>query len=285
VKVALVQDTPRLGDVAANLERTLELLEEAARRGADVALLPELFLTGYRLGDLVPEVALRLDRPGPVLDRLLAASRRIAFALGLVEESCHHLYYNVAAWFAGGELRHVHRKCYLPTYGMFREGMDFARGETIRTFETPFGRAGLLICEDAWHPSTATILALQGATLVFVLSASPLRGLGVGRHNLSIDTWVQLLTTLARFHGFPVCYVNRTGFEDGLGFGGGSFATDAAGNLLASARDIDPELLLVDVPVERTRDMRFAYPLLRDERPDLVWRELGRILGREGDDR
>ncbi len=282
MKIALVQFTPRLGDVAANLDRLEAEAAGAAAAGAGLVLFPELALTGYRLRDLVPLVALRLDRPGPVLDRLRALSRRVPFVLGLVEESADHRFYNSAAYFEDGELRHVHRKVYLPTYGMFDEAMDFAPGERLCAFETRFGRAGLLVCEDIWHPVAATVLAQDGATLLLVLAASPLRGLGAGTGLLSADSVRQLVQSLSRFNTLPAFYCNRSGFEDGIGFAGASFATGPSGQLLGEAPTLEEARLLLDFDPEETRLARAAYPLVRDERINVLVREFERIARARG---
>lgn len=281
MKIALVQFTPRLGDVAANLARIEREAADAAGAGAHLVVFPELALTGYRLRDLVPAVAVRLDADGPVRDRLLAVSRRVPLLLGLAEESADHRFYNSAVYLDDGAVQHVHRKCYLPTYGMFDEAMDFAPGERLAAFDTRVGRAGVLVCEDVWHPAAATVLAQDGATLLFVLSASPLRGLGVGSDPgvLSADAVRELVRSLSRFNTLPAFYCNRSGFEDGLGFAGGSFATGASGELLGTAPPLEEARLSIDLDPAQTRVARAAYPLVRDERIHLLARELLRIAG------
>src|SRR6185503_20863567 len=116
-RVALAQIAPRLGELDANLALHLEAIQRARRQGAGLVVFPELSLTGYLLRDDVPEVALRIEDPR--LARLLRASRDIDVVLGLVEESPGHRFYNAAAYLSGGRVLHVHRKVYLPTYGMF----------------------------------------------------------------------------------------------------------------------------------------------------------------------
>jgi len=277
VRIALAQTDPHLGDVAANLESIEATVALAAEQGADLAIFPELALTGYRLRDLVPQVAVRLDRAGPVRDRLAALSSRLPFLLGLVEESADHRFYNAAAYFEDGRLVHVHRKVYLPTYGMFDEAMDFARGRRLAAFDTRFGRAGTLICEDLWHPTATTVLALDGAVLLFGIASSPLRGQGAGADDPSHISGRQLAEVLARFHTLPVIYVNRSGYEEGLAFGGGSFALGAMGDALAEAPLLEEALVVATLDPDRTRAARAAYPLMRDERPGLLARELRRV--------
>lgn len=282
MKVALIQLSPHLGDLGANLALIRAAVTAAAERGAELALLPELALTGYRLRDLVPEVALRLDRPGPILDGLKQLSTMIPLVCGLVEESPERRFYNAAVYLDGGEIGHVHRKCYLPNYGLFDEAMDFAPGPRLSAFDTRFGRLGILICEDAWHPAAATVLTQDGATALLVPSVSPLRGLATRPEMDSAALWRLLLESTARFHTVPVLYCGRVGFEDGLAYAGGSYAVGPGGEPLAPPLDRETATLIVQVDPERTRTARAAYPLLRDERPELIARELRRIIAERG---
>ena len=134
-----------------------------------------------------------------------------------------------------GRLVHVHRKLYLPTYGLFDEGRDVGAGDALRAFENGFGRAGILICEDAWHPTTAWLLAQQGAEVLFVLGNGPTRGAREGRGITSLNVWRDLLRVTAQFQTSWVVYVNRVGVEDGLSFGGGSAVVDPFGRVTAES--------------------------------------------------
>jgi predicted amidohydrolase len=126
LKVGLAQIYPRLGDLEANLEKHLEFIEEAAARGADLVVFPELSLTGYVLQDLTYEVAIRPEPDHPILRPLLDASRRVDLVVGFVEIDERGRYYTAGAYLSGGQMVHRHRKVYLPTYGMFDEGRDMA---------------------------------------------------------------------------------------------------------------------------------------------------------------
>ena len=183
VIVALAQCYPKLGDVAANLAMHLEIVDEAAAHDAGLVVFPELSMTGYFLKDQVPDVALRLD--SKEVRTLIDASRRqrIDIVAGLVLESDSHRFYNASVYIASGEVLHVHRKVYLPTYGLFYEQRYVAAGDRFRAFDAPLGdgvgnswRAGMLICEDLWHPSAAVLLARQGMDMLVCPSASPGRG-------------------------------------------------------------------------------------------------------------
>ncbi|HET9299146.1 MAG TPA: nitrilase-related carbon-nitrogen hydrolase [Candidatus Polarisedimenticolaceae bacterium] len=281
-RVALAQIAPRLGDLGANLALHLEAIQRARRQGAGLVVFPELSLTGYLLRDDVPEVAVGIDDPR--LSRLLRASRDIDVVLGLVEEAPGHRFHNAAAYLSGGRVLHVHRKVYLPTYGMFDEGRDFAAGDRFRAFAAPFGPAGLLVCEDAWHPSAPWLLAQEGAEVLFVLSSGPTRGARPKQKDVSsVAVWHQLLRTTAQFLTTFVVYVNRVGYEDGLNFGGGSIAVDPFGRELAALPALEPALAVTELDPEVLRRARTAYPLLRDEKLDLVRRELDRLLVRRYD--
>jgi predicted amidohydrolase len=142
-------------------------------------LFPELSLTGYFLRDMVPNVALKIS--SREIQHLQGLSRKVAFVAGLVEESPDCRFYNAAVYFEGGKIRHLHRKVYLPTYGMFDEQRYFARGDRVRAFDSKFGRLATLVCEDLWHPSTLYLSALDGALLALCPSASPLRGISDGQ--------------------------------------------------------------------------------------------------------
>ena len=280
-RIALAQISPRLGDVEANLSLHLDTARRARREGAQVVVFPELSLTGYLLRDQVPEVALTVD--DPVVQRLARASRGIDMVVGLVEDAPGHRFHNAAAYFAGGRLVHVHRKVHLPTYGMFEEGRDFAAGVRLRAFDARPGRAGLLVCEDAWHPVCAWLLAQDGAEVLIVPSSGPTRGARPGRGVTSVAVWHELLRITSQFLTCYAVYVNRVGCEDGLTFGGGSVAVDPFGRIVGELPPLEEGLAVVELRAEVLRRARSAYPLLRDENLELVRRELDRVLAAHHD--
>ncbi len=138
-RIAAAQMVPRLGDIEANLAQYEAQLRAARDGGVDLLVFPELSLTGYFLKDMVSTVALRLD--SPQVRKLSALSRQTAFVAGLVEETDDFRFHNSAVYFEDGKIRHVHRKVYLPTYGLFDEGRYFARGREIRSFPSKFGQS------------------------------------------------------------------------------------------------------------------------------------------------
>jgi len=276
-RIALAQMEPILGDVEANMSRHVAWARQAISRGADLLVFPELSLTGYLLQDLVADVAVSLDRPEPIRP-LLETSRRIAMVVGLVEESTGHRFHNSALFLAGGRVRHVHRKVYLPTYGMFDEGRFFAAGDRIEAFPTPFGRMGMLICEDFWHPSSALVLAQDGADCLLVLSAGPTEAIGRQGGSIGQATWRNLARVTAQMQTLFVAYVNRVGFEDGVNFAGGSCVIDPLGECLAEGPSLEDGLVVCDLERSTLRRARTFYPLLRDERLPVLAREIERLL-------
>ncbi len=279
IRVAIAQINPRLGDLQANLSLYEEKIRQGIKERADLLVFPELSLTGYYLRDMVPSVALS-DR-SPEMRKLKQLSREIAFVAGLVEESADHRFFNSAVYFEDGAVRHVHRKVYLPTYGMFDEQRYFARGDRIRAFDTKFGRIAMLVCEDLWHPSTIYLAALDGALAVICPSSSPLRGI-VDEQSQDDNAryWEMINRVNAETFSLFMIYGNRVGFEDGVGFWGGSEIVDPFGQRIAKAKYYEEAFLVGDVTLESVRRKRTMAPLLRDEDLDLTINELMRIRER-----
>ena len=287
VSVALAQFYPRLGDVAANIAAHLTIISAAAASGAGLVVFPELSLTGYFLKDQVPEVALRIE--APEIRALLDASRDggIDIVAGLILESDAHRFYNASLYISGGEVVHVHRKVYLPTYGLFDEQRYLAAGDRFRAFEAPLGnrtdhrwRAGILICEDLWHPMSVALLARQGVDLIICPSASPGRGLLQGEAVGTASSYDVMTRTYAQLFTTYVLYCNRSGFEDGVGFWGGSRVVDPAGSVVAEVRGAQESVLFHSLERSALRRARVAYPLLRDERNDVNDAETDRLRRR-----
>jgi NAD+ synthase (glutamine-hydrolysing) len=278
INLALAQINTRLGDVSSNLEKHLQLCQQAVHGGMDLLIFPELSLTGYVLQDLVPMVACRPAMDDPIFKPLLQASQSIDLVVGFVDEDSRHRFHIASAYLSKGEVLHIHHKVYLPTYGLFDEGRFFAPGTKVAAFDTRFGRMGLLICEDFWHASPPYILWQDGADLLLLSSASPGRGLGPGP-TLDSSAWVeQINRAYASLFTIFVAHANRTGFEDGLNFWGGSTVFDPNGTLLAQAPYFEEALTCVQIDLNQLHRTRARLPMLRDEDPALLQRELDRIL-------
>ncbi|GAC1569780.1 MAG: carbon-nitrogen hydrolase [Candidatus Dormibacteria bacterium] len=266
------------------------VLGQAADRGAHLVVFPELSLTGYFLKDLVPEVALRLDS-APLLE-LAEACSGIDAVVGLVLESDDARFYNAAVYLAGGRVQHVHRKVYLPTYGLFEEGRYLAQGDRFRAFEAPLAaaaprrpwRAGLLVCEDMWHPSAPAVLARDGVELFLCPSASPARGVHRGETLGSEQSYAAITRTYAELYTAYVVYCNRVGYEDGVAFWGGSRVVGPDGWVVGAVAGTDEELVLHRLDLATVRRARVEQPLLRDERHDVSDAESDRLRRRRTQD-
>lgn len=278
LRLALAQINTVLGDVAANLEKHLNLAGQAQAAGADLLIFPELSLTGYGLQDLVPAVAHQPRADDPVFGPLLEASQELDLVVGFVDEDTRHRFFIAAAYLSKGKVEHVHHKVYLPTYGLFDEKRFFACGEAVRAFDTRFGRLGILICEDFWHMSLPYLLWLDGADLLMLTSSAPGRGLGDGEM-VESARWVEdIQRAYANLFTCFVVHTNRVGYEDGLNFWGGATVFGPNGDLLARGPSYKEALTLVELDLAQIRRTRARMPLLRDERTSLVMRELKRIL-------
>lgn len=281
-RVAVAQVAPILGDVEKNLALHEKVAREAISQAVNLLVFPELSLTGYFLKDQVTSVA--LTEQAPALDALRNLSHRVAMVVGFVEEAPGHRFHNAAAYLEGGEIRHIHRKVYLPTYGIFDEQRYLAAGASIQAFDTALGRMAILICEDLWHPAVAGIAAWDGAEVILCPSASPGRGLGQAEPFQNASTWERVIRAYGDLFTSFVVYANRVGYEDGACFWGGSEVVGPTGQALAKARYLEEELLVVEVEGGALRRARVANPLLRDERLDLTLQELQRILRARGGD-
>lgn len=275
----LAQIKPKLGCVADNLATVEEQTKKAVSANADLIVFPELALTGYFLKDLVPEVALRLD--SHEIQQLTQLSRCISIAVGFVEVTDDYRFFNSVVYLEDGAIRHLHRKVYLPTYGLFDEQRYLARGERFRAFDTKFGRMGLLICEDMWHMSASYILAMDGATTLICLSSSPGRGVG-GEALDSATAWQQLTSTTAMFLNCRVLYCNRVGFEDGVNFWGGSEYVSPSGSSIKRGNILAEDFVTAKLDEGCLRRERIFSPMLRDENLFVTMQELRRIEQERG---
>jgi NAD+ synthase (glutamine-hydrolysing) len=275
LRVAMAQIAPVLGDVQRNLALHLEQIEAARRQHADLIVFPELSLTGYFVRDMVPDLA--VSPAGPEVRQLIDAAGAMSLVVGLVEESPRHRFYNSALWIEGGRMVHVHRKVYLPTYGLFDEQRYFAAGERILAFDTArFGRVGILVCEDFWHLSAAAIMQAEEVDLLVCPANSPARGVE-GETVRTAEVYQQIARTFAQLLGAAVVVVNRVGFEDGLCFWGGSMAVGPDGRTVAQAPMLDEALCVAVFDPAELRRQRLITPLSRDERLLVTIEELNRI--------
>ncbi len=216
--VYLAQIAPQLN--RSNLQRILPVIEQSR---AEVIVFPELALNGYLLQDKVYEDAYEIEE----LMQLQEASKERDIVIGAAIKQEGRTY-NSALYFSEGHMLHMHHKMHLPNYGMFEEARYFFKGEQITCFDTSYGKAAMLVCEDLWRASVMATLAELKPDCIYVLAASPSRDFsdaGIGIES----QWHALLTSCALLCSSYVIFVNRVGFEDGLGFWGGSRIITAEG--------------------------------------------------------
>ena len=277
VRVAIAQCAPALGAVHRNLEMHRAWIAKARDAGAGLVIFPELSLTGYYLKDLAADVACAAD--DPVLAPIAEASRALDISAGFVERSADAKLHIAQGYWSGGKLVHVHRKVYLPTYGIFDDGRYFGQGDRFETFAAAGGTAGIAICEDLWHVSTPYLLAAAGTSLVFCPSASPGRGVAEGGDLGTAESCRLMDRFYAQYLTIYVVYANRVGHEDGIAFWGGSEIVAPDGTVVARAPEFDEHLLVGEIDTELVARERARNPLLRDEREDIVLRNLASRLG------
>jgi predicted amidohydrolase len=222
MRLALAQFDSTIGEVDANLGRIEEATAMASDQKVDLIVFPELATHGYWLGQVTDTPSLAATDP-----RLVALSAgRPDIVVGFHEQARVRSY-NAAGYFSGGELVHVHRKLYLPTYLAWEERKHSSPGQTVRAFDTAHGRVAMLICNDAWQPVLPWLAAQDGAELVIVPtnSAEPTDPRALD----TIEYWEHLLVSIARMQQCWLVFVNRAGTEAGARFWGGSRVLDPTG--------------------------------------------------------
>ena len=222
---------------------------------------------------------MRLDDPR--LADLAAATQGMSAVVSFVEESADHRLFIAAALLEDGAIRHVHRKLFLPTYGLFDERRFFAAGDMLRAVPSRLGVGlGVGVCEDFWHLAVPALLALDGAQILINVSSSPGRDLAA-TNEVGLGTatsWRTLMRTYAQLTTSFVIFCNRVGVDESISFWGGSEVIAPTGAAVFSAPLYDEGLFMVDIALADIRRERIGLPLLRDERPELEVRELARII-------
>ncbi len=277
VRIAIAQCAPALGAFERNLATHEAWIERARAAGAHVVVFPELSLTGYYLKDLAADVATAAT--GERLARIADASADIDVSAGFVERGADAVLYIAQGYWSRGALVHVHRKVYLPTYGIFDDGRYFGAGDRFDVFPSALGTTGIAICEDLWHVSTPYLYAATGATVVLSPSASPGRGVAEGGDLGTAESCRLMDRFYAQYLTLYVVFANRVGGEDGIAFWGGSEVVAPDGTVVARAPDFEEDLLVAEIDAALVGRERDRNPLVRDERRDLVHAQLGRRLG------
>jgi N-carbamoylputrescine amidase len=288
-KIALIQMSCE-PDTAANLDKAADRVREAARAGANVVCLPELFRAQYfcqreehALFDLAESI------PGPSSERLAAVAReeKVVVIASLFERRAPGLYHNTAAVLeSDGSLAGIYRKMHIPDDPLYYEKFYFTPGDLgFKAFSTSQGEIGTLVCWDQWYPEGARVTALKGATTLFFPTAigwHPSEKAEFGEAQYS--AWQTIQRAHAIANGVFVGAVNRVGFEHGdvvhngviikgpegagLEFWGGSFIADPFGRIIAKAPHDREDILIAEIDLKLLEDTRRNWPFLRDRRID-----------------
>ena len=273
VTLALAQFQPRKGDYAGNLSRIAEIIAQTAAldERPHLVCFPETALSGYFLEGGVREHAVTAGKLAGDLHRAYGAGPSIDVCVGFYEV-WHNKLYNSAMYLSLGEsipfIRHVHRKVFLPTYGLFDEERFVERGREIRAFDTPWGRAAILVCEDVWHSMTGTIVALDGAQLIIVPTAPPARGNWPKADDVpgpaSSSRWERLARDMADEHGLYVALVHLVGSEGGKVFPGGAMIAGPKGEVRTRGPMWDEALVIARIDLDDVTRARADMPLVAD---------------------
>lgn len=279
MRIALAQVHCILGDIDANVERAAKAIASARADGADLVVFPELNLCGYSVGQVEDD----LDMPAndERILRLAAEAGPMAVLVGFSESGSGLHTYNSAAYLASGKLVHVHRKLYLPTYGVFEERKHFSPGQQMRAFDTSHARTAILTCNDAWQPQLAFVAVQDGARLLLMPTSSA-QSLFPDRYD-SPTYWQDITRFYARMFQVFVVFVNRVGAEGQLRFWGGSHVVDPWGKVLAEAPLDEEAVLCVDIDLATVRRRRREVPLVKEARLGMVLREMQRLVDEGGD--
>ncbi|MBA3250277.1 MAG: amidohydrolase [Geodermatophilaceae bacterium] len=279
MRIAVAQVDCVLGDIDANVERAAKAIAQARADGAELVVFPELNLSGYSVGQVEDDLDMRTDDAR--LLRLADDAGPMGLLLGFCEDGAGVHTYNSAAYFQAGQLVHVHRKLYLPTYDIFEERKHFSPGQHMRAFDTAHDRCAILTCNDAWQPQLA-FLAVQDGARILLMPTSSAQSRFPRRYD-SPTYWRDITTFYARMFQVYVVFVNRVGAEGQLRFWGGSHVVDPWGGFVAEAPLDEEAVLTVDIDRASVRRRRREVPLVREARLGLVQREVQRLVEEGGD--
>src|SRR3954471_12135566 len=275
LRLAIAQIRPQKGAYEQNLCRMGALFREVGSwpEPPELVVAPEAALTGYFLEGGVRDLALPAEQLFDDLSRQHEESgiAPLDIALGFYEVHGNRLYNSGLYASLGGSaagIRHIHRKIFLPTYGVFDEERFVEAGRSVQAFDTPWGRAAMLICEDAWHSFTPMLAALDGAQLIIIPSASPARGVvtsdDTAGRPLSLARWSRLAQDISGEHGVYVALPQLVGFEGGKAFPGGSILAGPRGDILAQGPVFQEAVIPAILDFEEITRARADLPLLAD---------------------
>jgi predicted amidohydrolase len=274
MRVSLAQINSKLGDIKENIKIHKYYVEKGIESKSNLIIFPELSISGYYLLDGTLEVSLKKE---DILEIFKEESKKIDISIGFPELGDDKITYISQIYLSKGEILNVYRKIYPPNHGMFEDLKFFGRGKRVKAFETNYGKFGVLICRDFFHPSLPLLYYFQNIDLLILVSAIPVRG-SYREEGLGIYESTEKLLSIysQRFH-FYVVFVNRVGFEDGIPFMGGSMAFDSSGRKILSLPLIKESFETIEINFENIKRDIFNLPLKREEDLNLILDNLKEI--------
>ncbi len=270
VTIGLIQ-TSVSEDIQANMEKAAGMIKKAAKKGAQIICLQELYRTRYFPQAEKKDVARLAETiPGDSTDLFSGMAKELSIVIIVpIFEKAGRDYYNSAVVIdADGKLLDTYRKIHVPHDPLFYEKNYFKDGDAgYRVYKTSYASFSVLICYDQWFPEAARIAALKGADILFYPTA-----IGLIKGTLPLDSWDDAWETIQRSHaianGVHVAAVNRVGEEGELKFWGGSFVCDSFGKVLKRASKKNEEILVQEVDLGKNREIQESWGFLRNRRPD-----------------
>jgi len=262
IKIALAQISCKREDKAENLKKIEKTMIKAKKQDTDLVIFPELSLTGYIVRDQIYELAETIPGPSTKIIENIAKKTETHIVFGMPELSpkTHATIYNTAVLVGPKGFIGKYRKMYLPTHSVFEEKRYFRPGHQAAVFDTELGKIGLIICYDIFFPEVSRLTRLNGAQLIFCISASP----------ATRRAFFETLTVARAMENTAfLAYVNLAGIEDGLQFWGGSRLVGPNGKILVQAKYDDDDFVMCDVDYADIRSVETFVPTLRDLRPEL----------------
>ncbi|MHA1309886.1 MAG: nitrilase-related carbon-nitrogen hydrolase [Candidatus Helarchaeota archaeon] len=260
LKIGLAQIAPKLGAVKQNLDKHLEIIENAKNKKVDLLIFPELSLCGYYAKDMYYEI---LPKVKNAIDTICKNCGNLTIILGIIEENkrIRGVLHNSAVVIENGKVVGTTQKVYLPDYGMFEDMKYFKPGNKIKVFKTRKCILGIAICEDFWHPEVVHAIALKGAEIAVLISASPFMSREIG----------EMLNKIRAIENtIFIAYVNNAGAQEGIVFWGGSEIVSPNGNVLVKANYVEEDFKVCEIDLNDIPRVRAGMPILRDARKAIL---------------
>ncbi len=276
-KIAICQFSPELNNINSNLKEVNKKLHKAKKMGADLAVFPELALTGFYIYNKSRDLAQQVNESGAI-DKIRKKSRELSIdtVIGYPRIDKAGNVFNSAMYIQKGKVLGIHDKIYLANYHPFHETDYLFPGDTITVLESDLGRIAILISEDAWHLSTSLVASQLGAQLIIICAATAVED----RQKLyKVQySWETVNTAIGFSQTIYVVYNNRSGSEENLAFWGGSHVIDYTGTLIKKAKIFSSDIMIADIDFTAMEKLRREFPRVENEKNSIT---LSHLLSRD----